>query len=110
MSRKPWRGFGLRPEEALPARAPPEPVIQDYIIESVLEDCQYLHEAVADAGGPVAPNRPLRLGCILVDRMILFLGALSLLPGALSSPTTKSRFRRCLPWTAVRAIVYHRER
>ena len=39
------RHLDLWPEEALPARAPPKPVIQDYLVEPVLEDCQYYDEA-----------------------------------------------------------------
>ena len=41
------RHLDLWPENSLPARAPPEPVIQDYIIEPVLEDCQRFDEAIA---------------------------------------------------------------
>lgn len=41
------RHLDLWPENSLPARAPPEPVIQDYIIEPVLEDCQWFDEAIA---------------------------------------------------------------
>lgn len=41
------RHLNLWPQEALPARAPPEPVIQDYILEPVLEDCQWFDKAIA---------------------------------------------------------------
>ena len=51
------RHVNLWSEKALPARAPPEPIIQDYIIEPVLsatsgsalggEDCQWFDEAIA---------------------------------------------------------------
>jgi hypothetical protein len=36
----------LWPKEAIPARAPPEPVIQDYTIEPVLEDYQFFGQAI----------------------------------------------------------------
>lgn len=39
------RHLDLWPETSLPARAPPKPVIQDYVIEPVLNDCQYFHKA-----------------------------------------------------------------
>ena len=41
------RHLNLWPQEALPARALPELIIQDYIIEPVLEDCHWFDEAVA---------------------------------------------------------------
>lgn len=41
------RHLDLWPEEALPARAPPEPIIQDYVIEPVPQDCPYYDEVVA---------------------------------------------------------------
>ena len=34
------RHLDLWPQEALSARAPPGPVIQDYVIEPILKDCQ----------------------------------------------------------------------
>ena len=44
------RHLGLWPEEALPARAPPQPIIQDYTIEPVLDDLPFYdlpYEALA---------------------------------------------------------------
>ena len=41
------RHLDLWPKEALSARAPPKPVIQDYIYEPVLDDCEYFDEAIA---------------------------------------------------------------
>ena len=44
------RHLDLWPEEALPARAPPELVIQDYTIEPVLDDLPFYdlsYEALA---------------------------------------------------------------
>jgi len=54
------RHLDLWPQEALPARAPPKPVIQacpvpcsknsgtrDYILEPVLDDCEYFDKAIA---------------------------------------------------------------
>jgi hypothetical protein len=41
------RHLDLWPEEALPARAPPKPIIQDYTIEPVLDDLPFYDEAVA---------------------------------------------------------------
>ena len=41
------RHLNLRTQEALPARAPPEPIVQDYIIEPILDDYQWFDEAIA---------------------------------------------------------------
>lgn len=41
------RHLDLWPENSLPARAPPVPIVQDYIIEPVLEDYPWFDEAVA---------------------------------------------------------------
>ena len=41
------RHLDLWPENSLPARAPPRPIIQDYIIEPFLDDYPDYDEAVA---------------------------------------------------------------
>ena len=41
------RHLDLWPEQTLPARAPPGPVIQDYTIEPVLDDLPFYEEAIA---------------------------------------------------------------
>ena len=41
------RHLDLWPENSLPARAPPEPIIQDYVIEPVLDDLPFCDEAIA---------------------------------------------------------------
>ena len=41
------RHLDLWPQETLPARAPPEPIIQDYVIEPVLDDLPFYDEAIA---------------------------------------------------------------
>jgi hypothetical protein len=41
------RHLDLWPEDVQPARGPPGPIVQDYIIEPILEDCQWFEEAIA---------------------------------------------------------------
>jgi hypothetical protein len=47
MIEKILRHLDLWPEDCLSARAPPKPVIQDYIYEPVTDDCEYFDKAIA---------------------------------------------------------------